>query len=133
MEPWEKDPWGLNNNPWEQSMDPIQNENDIFNSIQRSRAISDIFGESSGRGILGDAAADRQLAQDIASGMDVRDALERQRGMDYLMGDRRSNGILSDMLTDDLIAQDVRNGMDIGEAIAKEESWANFWDDLFNG
>ena len=50
-----------------------------------------------------------------------------------MMGDRPSHGILSDMLTDDLIAQDVENGMDIGEAIAKEELWAGFWDDLFNG
>ena len=82
--------------------------------------------------ILGDAAADSQLAHDIASGMDVRDALEQQRLIDYTIGDRRSNGILSDMLTDDLIARDVENGMDIGEAIAKEEFWAGFWDDLFN-
>ena len=65
--------------------------------------------------------------------MDIRSALDRQRGMDYLIGDRRSNGILSDMLTDEFIAQDVENGMDIGDAIAREESWANFWDDLFNG
>ena len=114
-------------------MEPWEKEDEIFNSIQRSRAIGDLFGENSGRGILGDAAADRQLAHDIASGMSVRDALEQQRGLDYIMGDRRSNGILSDMLTDDLIAQDVENGMDIGEAIAKEESWSNFFDDLFNG
>ncbi len=114
-------------------MDPLESENEIFNSIQRSRAIGDIFGESSGRGIAGDAFADRDLAHDIASGMDVREALERQRGMDYLIGDRRSNGILCDMLTDDLIAEDVENGMDIGEVIAKEEFWSNFCDDLFNG
>jgi len=111
----------------------MDREDEIYNSIQHSRTIGDLFGENSGRGIMGDALADRELAHDIASGMDVRDALERQRGLDYLMGDRRSNGILSDMLTDDLIAQDVENGMDIGEAIAKEESWANFWDDMFNG
>ena len=110
-----------------------ENEDEIFDSIQRSRAMGDLFGENSGRGILGDMAADRELAHDIASGMDVRDALERQRGMDYLLGDRRSYGILSDMLTDDLIARDVESGMDIGEAIAKEEFWANAWDELFNG
>ena len=132
MEQWGNDPWEPGND-WNQNSDSFQNENDIYDSITRSRAVGDIFGESSGRGILGDSAADRQLAHDIASGMDVRDALERQRGIDYLVGDRRSNGILSDMLTDDFIAQDVRNGMDIGEAIAKEESWANFWDDMFNG
>ena len=114
-------------------MEPWEKEDEIFNSIQRSREIGDLFGENSGRGILGDMAADRELAHDIASGMEVRDALERQRGMDYLIGDRRSNGILSDMLTDDRIARDVEDGMDIGEAIAKEESWANFWDDMFNG
>ena len=95
--------------------------------------IGDIFGESSGRGILGDALADGQLAHDIASGMSVRDALEEQRLVDYMVGDRRSNGILNDMLTDDLITQDVENGMDIGEAIAKEEFWSNAFDDLFNG
>ena len=114
-------------------MEPWKNEDEIFDSIQRSRAMDDMFGESSGRGILGDMAADRELAHDIASGMEVRDALDRQRGMDYLIGDRRSNGILSDMLTDDLIARDVEAGMDIGEAISREESWANFWDDMFNG
>ena len=113
--------------------DPLDRENEIFDSIQRSRAIGDLFGESSDRGILGDAAADADLAHDIASGMSIRDALEAQRGVDYMIGDRRSNGILSDMLTDDLIAQDVENGMDIGEAIAKEEFWANAFDDLFNG
>ncbi len=127
------DPWDNRTDPWDESGESLKNENDIFNSIQRSRMIGDFFGESSGRGILGDAAADSMLAQDIASGMSVRDALERQRGIDYLIGDRRSNGILSDMLTDDLIAQDVENGMDIGEAIAKEEFWGNFFDDLFNG
>ena len=114
-------------------MEPWEKEDEIFNSIQRSRAIGDLFGENSGRGILGDMAADRELAHDIASGMEVRDALERQRGMDYLIGDRRSNGILSDMLTDDLIARDVENGMDIGEAITREEAWADFFDDLFIG
>ena len=113
-------------------MDPWNQEDEIFNSIQHSRAIDDLFGENSGRGILGDLAADRDLAHDIASGMDVRDALERQRGLDYLMGDRKSHGILNDMLTDDLIAQDVKNGMDIGEAIAREEFWADTFDDLFN-
>ena len=115
------------------SADPWQTENEIFTSIQRSRMIGDLFGESSGRGIGGDVLADSQLAHDIASGMSVRDALEEQRLVDYMVGDRRSNGILSDMLTDDLIAQDVENGMDIGEAIAREESWGNFFDDLFNG
>ena len=114
-------------------MEPWENENDIFSSIQRSRATDDLFGQSSGRGILGDAAADRQLAQDIADGKNIRDALERQRALDDLIGDRRSHGILNDMLTDDLIARDVENGMDIGEAISKEESWADFWDDLFRG
>ena len=114
-------------------MEPWKNEDDIFDSLQRSRAMDDLFGQSSGRGILGDAAADRQLAQDIANGMNVRDALERQRGIDYIIGDRRSHGILNDMLTDELIARDVENGMDIGEAVAKEEFWGNFFDDLFNG
>ncbi len=114
-------------------MEPWDNEDDIFNSIQRSRATDDLFGIDSGRGILGDAAADRQLAQDIANGMNVRDALERQRGIDYIVGNRLSHGVLNDMLTDDFIARDVENGMDIGEAISKEEFWADFWDDLFNG
>ena len=113
-------------------MNPWEDENEIYDSIQRSRAVGDLFGESSGRGILGDMAADRDLAHDIASGMNVRDALDRQRGIDYLVGDRRSHGILNDMLTDDLIARDVENGMDIGEAIAKEEFWANAFDELFN-
>ena len=136
MGPW--DDFDAPSNPWDGSSedfsaDPLQRESDIFNSIQRSRMIGDLFGESSGRGILGDAAADAQLAHDIASGMSVRDALEQQRLTDYTIGDRRSNGILSDMLTDDLIAQDVENGMDIGEAIAKEEFWSNAFDDLFNG
>ena len=126
-------------NPWDEpytndeDSSRFDREADIFNSLQQSRAMDDLFGISSGRGILGDLAADQELSHDIASGMDVREALERQRGLDYLIGDRRSNGILSDMLTDDLIAQDVENGMDIGEAISKEQSWANFWDDLFNG
>ena len=136
MEPWDNDfstpadPW---NTPPGDSADPFQTENDIYNSIQRSRMAGDLFGESSGRGILGDSAADAQLAHDIASGMSVRDALEEQRLVDYTIGDRRSHGILSDMLTDDLIAQDVENGMDIGEAIAREEFWAGAFDDLFNG
>ena len=60
-------------------MEPWKNEDDIFDSLQRSRAMDDLFGQSSGRGILGDAAADRQLAQDIANGMNVRDTLERSR------------------------------------------------------
>ena len=136
MNSWDDD-FGTPADPWnsglEQPEDPLQNENDLFNSLQRSRMVGDLFGESSGRGILGDAAADGQLAHDIASGMSVRDALEQQRLVDYTVGDRRSNGILSDMLTDDLIAQDVENGMDIGEAVAKEEFWGNFFDDLFNG
>ena len=112
-------------------MEPLKDKREIFNSLQQSRALGDLLGENSGRGILGDAAADEQLAQDIASGMDVRQALDRQRGIDYLVGDRRSHGLLNDMLTDDLIAQDVENGMDIGEAIAKEEAAADFWDALF--
>lgn len=114
-------------------MEPWEKENEIFNSIQQSRAAGDLFGESSGRGILGDLSADSQLAHDIANGASVRDALEWQRGIDYMVGDRRSNGILNDMLTDDLIARDVENGMDIGEAITREEAWADFFDDLFNG
>lgn len=113
-------------------MEPWNQEEEIFDSIQRSRATGDLFGESSGRGILGDMAADRDLAHDIASGMSVRDALENQRGIDYLVGDRKSHRVLNDMLTDDLIAQDVENGMDIGEAIAKEEFWADAFDDLFS-
>lgn len=113
-------------------MEPWEKEEEIFQSLQQSRAVSDLLGESSGRGILGDAAADRELAHDIASGLDVRQALDRQRGMDYLFGDRRSNGVLSDMLTDELIARDAEQGMDIGEAMTREESWANFWDDMFN-
>ena len=137
MEPWDND-FGTPEDPWNtdgpgDSFDPVQKESEIFNSIQHSRMIGDIFGESSGRGILGGALADGQLAHDIASGMSVRDALEQQRLVDYTIGDRRSNGILSDMLTDDLIAQDVENGMDIGEAIAREEFWSNAFDDLFNG
>ena len=135
MGTWDDDS-GTAPDPWDREadagVDPLRDENEIYGSIQRSRMIGDLFGESSGRGILGDAAADSQLAHDIASGMDVRDALEQQRLIDYTIGDRRSNGILSDMLTDDLIARDVENGMDIGEAIAKEEFWAGFWDDMFN-
>ena len=50
-------------------MEPWKNEDDIFDSLQRSRAMDDLFGQSSGRGILGDAAADRQLSQDIANGI----------------------------------------------------------------
>ena len=127
MNPWDEDyNVGGDNTP------DFDLENNIYNSLQSSRAMDDLFGIDSGRGILGDMAADQQLAHDISSGTSVRDALERQRGMDYLFGDRRSNGILSDMLTDDLIARDVENGMDIGEAISKEQSWANFWDDMFN-
>ena len=125
------EPWDMGD-PGE-SVDPLQRENDIFDSIQRSRMIGDLVGEDSGRGILGDALADSQLAHDIASGMSVRDALEEQRLVDYMVGDRRSHGIFPDMLTDDLIAEDVENGMDIGEAIAKEEFWSNAFDDLFNG
>ncbi len=137
MEPWD-DGFGVPEDPWKTDdrdglSDPLRQENEIYGFIQRSRAMGDLFGESSGRGILGDAAADAQLARDIASGMSVRDALEEQRLTDYVIGDRRSNGILNDMLTDDLIAQDVENGMDIGEAIAKEEFWSNVFDDLFNG
>lgn len=109
-----------------------KDEKDIYDSIQRSRAMDDLLGENSGRGILGEAGADQQLAQDIASGMNVRDALDRQRGIDYIIGDRRSHGILNDMLTDNLSARDIKNGMDIGEAITKEESWADFWDVIFN-
>ncbi len=136
MEPWNDD--FITPDPWSgdgsgEPGDPWQKENDIFHSIQRSRMVGDLFGENSGRGIGGDYIADSQLAHDIASGMSVRDALEQQRLADYTVGDRRSNGILCDMLTDDLIAQDVENGMDIGEAIAREESWSNFFDDLFNG
>ncbi len=136
MDPWDHDfgtpdPWNADGQ--DSSPDPFQRENDIYNSIQSSQAMGDLFGESSGRGILGDSLSDRYLAQDIASGMSVRDALEQQRLVDYTIGDRRSNGILNDMLTDDLIAQDVENGMDIGEAIAKEEFWSNAFDDFFNG
>ena len=133
MEPWNDEP--LIPDPFgeeRQQEDPLQQEDEIFGSIQSGRMIGDLFGESSGRGILGDAAADAQLAHDIASGMSVRDALEQQRLVDYTIGDRKSHGILSDMLTDDLIARDVENGMDIGEAIAKEEFRAGFWDDMFN-
>lgn len=110
-----------------------EKENDIYDSLQRAHARDDLFGIDSGRGILGDMQADRELAHDIASGMDVRDALMRQRAMDDLFGEGRSHGILNDMLTDDLIARDVENGMDIGEAISKEEFWADTFDDLFNG
>ena len=91
------------------------------------------MGIGSGRGILGDLDTDQELGHDIASGMDVRDALEWQRGMDFLFGERRSNGILSDMLMDDLNAHDVENRMNIREAISREESWADFGGDLFNG
>ena len=111
--------------PWE--------EEEIFDSLQSARARDDLFGIDSGRGILGDMVADRELAQDIASGMDIREDLTRQRAMDDLFGTgRRSHGILSDMLTDDLIARDVEQGMDIGEAVAREEFWADVFDDLFS-
>ena len=113
-------------------MEPWDKENEIFDSLQRARALGDLTGESSGRGILGDICTDRQLAGDIANGVPVRDALERQRAVDDLVGDRRSHGVLADMLTDDLIARDVENGMDIGEAVMKEESWSNFFDELFD-
>ena len=101
--------------------------------MQGASGAGDLVGESSGRGILGDSAADAQLAHDIASGMSVRDALEYQRLTDYTVGDRHSHGILSDMLTDDLIARDVENGMDIGESIARHEFWADCFDDLIGG
>lgn len=133
MEPWDDEFGTTGIGQSGEKADPWKTENEIYHSIQQSRAIGDLFGESTGRGILGDSAADSQLAHDIANGMSVRDALEQQRLTDYVIGDRRSNGILSDMLTDDLIAQDVENGMDIGEAIAKEEFWSNTFDDLFNG
>ena len=133
MESWEHDPWNTDSGMSDSWQHETSSAEDLYGSIQRGRAMSDLFGESSGRGILGDSAADWQLSQDIASGMDIREALDRQRNTDSLIGDRRSHGVLSDMLTDDLIARDVESGMDIGEAIAREESWADFWDDLFNG
>ena len=125
--------WDEQDHGWD-NKDPDENrEDEIYQSLRRSRAMDELFGNESGRGFLGDLAADQQLSHDIASGMDVREALDRQRGMDYLFGDRRSNGILSDMMTDERIARDVESGMDIGEAISREQAWANFWDDLFNG
>lgn len=136
MEPWENDSYDFN--PGGDPEDSFgtehswEKENDIYDSLQRAHARDELFGIDSGRGILGDMQADRELAHDIASGMDVRDALTRRRGMDDLFGEGRSHGILNDMLTDDLIAKDVENGMDIGEAISKEEFWADTFDDLFN-
>ncbi len=114
-------------------MHPWDSEDEIFDSLQRSRAMDDLTGQSSGWGILGDMEADRQLARDLAGGMPLREALERQRAIDDLAGGRRSHGILNDQLTDELIARDVENGMDLGEAISREEAWADFFDDLFNG
>ena len=128
MNPWDEDYYG---GPGIFPDDGREDE--IYQSLRRSRAMDDLFGNESGRGFLGDMAADHQLSHDIASGMSVREALDRQRGMDYLIGDRRSNGLLSDIVTDHLIARDVERGMDIGEAISREQAWANFWDDVFNG
>ena len=132
MESWENDSIEDSFSDDHQEEDPWKKENEIFNSIQRARMAGDFFGESSGRGIIGDSIADRQLAHDIAFGMDIREALGQQRGVDYLIGDRRSGGILGDLYTDELIARDVESGMDIGEAIVKNESWSNFFDDLFD-
>ena len=138
MEPWDTDPLEEQNDPMEHEQpadelqDYYQKADEIARSLHRARMSYDLFGESSGRGILGDSIADWQLAQDLASGMDIREALSLQRGVDYLVGDRRSSGIIGDALTDDLIARDIENGMDIGEAVVKNESWANFFDDLLD-
>ena len=111
-------------NEWkDNNMNPYIKENEIFNLLQRARALGELFSEENGCGILGDSCADRQLASDIANGIPVRDALERQRNIDCLIGNRKSSSILADLLTDDLIARDVENGMDIGEAMLKEEGW----------
>ena len=132
METSQIDPWGEDYLNGDDNIPDYNRELEIFNALQQSRAMDDLFGIDSGRGILGDMAADHQLTYNIVSGMHIREALEHQRGTDYLFSDRRNNGFLNDMLTDDLFALDVETGMDIGEAIAKEESWANFRDDIFN-
>lgn len=108
-------------------MDRQKREDEIFDSLRRMRERDALFGIDSGRGILGDMMADRQLARDIADGMGVRDALAGQRGMDYLCDDVKSNGVLSDLLEDDAIAADFENGRDLGDAISEQR----FWDDLF--
>lgn len=108
-------------------MDGRRLEDEIFASLQRMRTLDDLFGIDSGRGIIGDMIADRQLARDIADGSDVRDALASQRLMDNLFGNGHSHGIISDMIEDNIIAADYENGNDIGEAIAKQR----FWDNLF--
>ncbi len=112
-------------------MRPEDKENEIFGALQRARALGDLMGEGSGRGILEDICADRQAAHDIANGVPVRDALARQRNMDILFGTGKSRGALADMLTDGLIANDVENGMDIGEAMIREEQLGGIMDDLF--
>ena len=109
-------------------MENYSREEEIFDSLQRMRRADALFGIDSGRGILGDMLADRQLAQDIASGMDVRCALGRQRMMDELMGNRRSNDMLADLITDEFIANDFESGCDLGEAITRQR----FLDDLFD-
>ena len=113
-------------------MKPWDKENEIFNTLQRARALGELMGENSGRGILEDISADRQLAHDIANGVPVRDALARRRNMDVLFGSGKSRGALADMLTDDLIAGDVENGADIGEAMIREEACSDLFEDLFS-
>lgn len=102
-------------------------EDEIFDSLTRMRAADSFFGVDSGRGFLGDYAADRQLAHDIAEGRDVRDALADQRLMDSLFGQDHSKGIIADVLTDNAIASAYENGRDLGDAIADQR----FMDDLF--
>ena len=60
-----------------------QRANEIYRSLSNARLSYDLFGESSGRGILGDSIADWQR-------------------------------------------------LDIGEAVVRNESWAHFFDDLFD-
>ena len=109
-------------------MDKRYDENELFVSLSGMRFRDAVFGEDSGRRMLGDYFSDRQLASDIANGRDVRDALESQRFWDGLFGNDRSHGIIADLMSDDLIARDFENGEDLGVAIERQR----FWDDLFD-
>ena len=109
-------------------MNKKKREDDLFNSLQRTSTLDYLFGIDSGRGILGDMLADRELAHDIASGMNVRDALAKQRFMDDLFGDGHNHGIISDMISDGIVADEFENGRDLGDTLSEQR----FWDDLFD-
>ena len=92
-------------------------EDEIFDSLQRMRAVDDLFGIDSGRGILGDMLEDRILARDIADGRSVMDALAAQHARDDLFGTGQRD-IFSDMARDAAVAGAFEQGADLGESIA---------------